>query len=263
MKEFRELPADIVWELKESVRYEEARLFGVKELELLMRDLGSNHPDTLNTMHNIAVALGSQGKYEEALKFYQEVLDKRKQILGPDHPSTLNTMHGIAVALDSQGKYEEALTAYKEICKKGSDNMTPLHLVSHNGFKELVKLLLTNGADVLARNNHDTVLHRAVSSNNKEVIELILDKIKEKRNDIEPYINAPDTEGDTLLMWAAESGKINATQILLKYGADVNVRNNDGQTALDWAAKGNHKEIVQLLLDKQLGIKDRDGKTPI
>ena len=66
-------------------------------------------------------------------------------------------------------------------------------------------------------------------------------------------------------MWAAQTGKINAPQILLKYGADINVRNNDGQTALDWAAKGNHKEIVKLLLDKQPdpGIKDRDEKTPI
>ena len=31
----------------------------------------------------------------------------------------------------------------------------------------VVKLLLTNGADVLARNNHDTVLHQVVSSDNK------------------------------------------------------------------------------------------------
>ena len=43
--------------------------------------------------------------------------------------------------------------------------MTPLYLVAQNGRKEFVKLLLTNEADIFVRNNHDTVLHRAVGSN--------------------------------------------------------------------------------------------------
>ena len=105
VKEFSELSGDIIRELKDSVRYEEGYLFGMKELELLVRVLGSIHPDTVMTMHNIALVLNGQGKYEEALKFYQEVLDKRKQILGPDHPDTLMTMHNIAEALNRQGKY--------------------------------------------------------------------------------------------------------------------------------------------------------------
>ena len=57
--------------------------------------------------------------------------------------------------------------------------MTPLHLVAQNGPEELVKLLLINGADVFVRNNHDTVLRRAISSNNKEIIKLILNTIKQ------------------------------------------------------------------------------------
>ena len=62
-------------------------------------------------------------------------------------------------------------------------------LVTQHGLKELVKLLLTNVTDVFARNNHDTVLHRTVHNNDKEVIELIVNKIKEKEDDIEPHIN--------------------------------------------------------------------------
>ena len=103
MKEFSALPYNIIWELQDNVRYLEDYLFGVKELELLLRVLGPDHPDTLNTMHGIAIALYNQGKYEEALKFYQEVLDKRKQILGPDHPETLRTMYNIAGALNWLG----------------------------------------------------------------------------------------------------------------------------------------------------------------
>ena len=80
---------------------------------------------------------------------------------------------------------------------------------------------------------------------------MILNKIKEQKDDIELYINAPDTEGDTPLFWAAETGKLNAAQILLKHGADVNARNDDVKTALDWHSKGSYKGIVQLLLNKQ------------
>ena len=122
--------------------------------------------------------------------------------------------YNIVLILNTQGKYEESLTAYHEICKKSSD-MTPLHLqllVTQKSLKELIKLLLTNGANILARNNSDTVLHQIVSSDDIEIIELILKKIKGKEDDIEPYINAPDTEGDTPFMWAAETAKINVAK---------------------------------------------------
>ena len=127
VKEFSELPSHIILELNNSVRYEEAYLFGVKELELLVCVLGPDHPSTLATIHNIASVLAKQGQYEEALKLYQEVLDKQKQILGSDHPNTLSTMHNIAFVLDSQGKYEEALKLYQKVLDKekqilGSDH---------------------------------------------------------------------------------------------------------------------------------------------
>ena len=145
--------------------------------------------------------------------------------------------------------------------------MTPLHLVAQNGLKELVKLLLENGEAVFARNNHDTVLHRAISGNNEEIIKLIINKIKETKEDIGPYIDAQDTEGDTPLMWAAEGGKVSAVKILLEYGADVNARNNLDQNALDWAVKGSYEEIVNILLDKQSetgdGVKNENGETII
>ena len=75
VKVFSNLPSLIIWKLNDSVRYEEAYLFGIKVLELLVRVLSSDHPSTLTTMHCIDSVLDSQGKYEETLKFYQEVLE--------------------------------------------------------------------------------------------------------------------------------------------------------------------------------------------
>ena len=69
----------------------------------------------------------------------------------------------------------------------------------------MVKVLVEEGGDVLARKNHNTGLHQAVRSNNEEIIRLVLDKVKEKDlQRFSEHINAKDTEGDTPLMWSAQ-----------------------------------------------------------
>ncbi|WP_143688834.1 ankyrin repeat domain-containing protein [Wolbachia endosymbiont of Laodelphax striatellus] len=130
------------------------------------------------------------------------------------------------------------------------------------GNLDRVQRCLNEGADVLARNNHHTLLHAAVSSNKEEIIKLVLNKIKETQSQ---YIDAKDTEGDTPLMWAAESGRVNAVEVLLDHGASTEVKNNDGMTALHWAAKENESRVAKLLIDKGADVyaEDKDGKKPI
>ncbi|KAG8236294.1 hypothetical protein J437_LFUL016074 [Ladona fulva] len=152
---------------------------------------------------------------------------------------------------------------------KNNDGSTTLHLAVKNGHLDTAEYILEKGADILARNNHDTVLHQAVSSGNEEVVRLILKKIKEwfypDSQQMYKGMNAQDTEGDTPLMWAAETGKTNVAKILIEYRVDLNVKNNDGKTALHWAAKGGFQRVVKLLIDKQAdpNIQDKNGKTPL
>jgi tetratricopeptide (TPR) repeat protein len=143
VKEFSELPNDVIYKLFYSVRYEEAYLFGERVSKLLKEVLGQNHPSTLRATHNIAGVLNEQGKYNEALAIYHEVLDKRKQILGSDHPDTLSTGNNMARVLCEQGKYDEALAAYHEVLHKrkqilGNDHPSTLNTI-HN-----VALVLDN-----------------------------------------------------------------------------------------------------------------------
>ena len=112
-----------------------------------------------------------------------------------------------------------------------------LDFACRNGNLDMVKAFMAEGVDVLARNKHDTVLHQAVSSNNEEIMRLILDKMKEKDpQNFSEHINAKDTEGNTPFMWAVKERKVNAVKILLEYDADVNAKNNNGETAIHWAA---------------------------
>jgi ankyrin repeat protein len=156
-----------------------------------------------------------------------------------------------------------------DVMAANNDGNSPLHRGAENGHLDVVNLMIANGADLLARNNYDIVLHRAESGNSERVIRIILNKVKEIFNQysqqIYQYINSQDTEGDTPLMWAAENGKINSARILLEYGVDIDLKNNDDMTALHWAAKNGHLDITELLLEynANVNIKDKSGKIPL
>jgi len=59
--------------------------------------------------------------------------------------------------------------------------------------------------------------------------------------------NLTDTEGTTLLMWAARINKLMWARILIQAGASIDNRDNYGRCALDFAIPNHHSEIVKLL----------------
>ncbi|KAF8463686.1 hypothetical protein BDZ91DRAFT_796228 [Kalaharituber pfeilii] len=95
--------------------------------------LGTDHPDTLGVVHNMAVVLGKQGQYNKALELYERVLAGREKALGADHPntfavasigwerktigsrppSTLSTVHGMAIIFKLQRRYNKAQEWYE------------------------------------------------------------------------------------------------------------------------------------------------------
>jgi len=92
---------------------------------------------------------------------------------------------------------------------------TALMMASSMGHKDIVKLLLDNGADVNAYNNY----------------------------------------GDTALINASENGHIEIVEMLLEKGAVVNAKNNDGETARMMAREKGHTEVVDMLLENEANVK--------
>jgi general secretion pathway protein A len=74
-----------------------------------------------------------------------------------------------------------------------------------------------------------------------------------------------DDRGWTALMMAALRGHHSMVQLMLTYGADVNMRNSTGGTALMMAAIQGRNDILQLLLDNgaQVNIQDAKGWTAL
>jgi hypothetical protein len=79
--------------------------------------LGAEHPDTLQSMNNLALGYHAAGKLDLALPLYEETLKLLKAKLGADHPDTLQSMNNLAAGYYSAGKLDQALPLWEETLK--------------------------------------------------------------------------------------------------------------------------------------------------
>ncbi|KAJ7861336.1 hypothetical protein B0H13DRAFT_2282464 [Mycena leptocephala] len=89
-------------------RFEEAEGLCLAVLEKQKQVLGDGHPDTLQTMADLASTYGHLGRLHKAAELGVVVLEKRKQVLGDGHPDTLRAMGNLAATHWHLGKFQEA-----------------------------------------------------------------------------------------------------------------------------------------------------------
>ena len=94
--------------------YEESEKYYEQALEMSKMLFGNEHLITLETMNELALGLGVQGKGDEAEKMHRQTLELRKKVQGKEHPHTLGTMNNLALALAGQGKYDEAEVMHRQ-----------------------------------------------------------------------------------------------------------------------------------------------------
>ena len=89
--------------------------------------LGPEHPDTLTSMNNLAVASQDAGKLDLALPLFEETLKLRKAKLGPGHSNTLSSMNNLALAYQDAGKLDLAVRLFEETLKLRKAKLGPGH----------------------------------------------------------------------------------------------------------------------------------------
>ncbi|XP_015906122.2 alpha-latroinsectotoxin-Lt1a-like [Parasteatoda tepidariorum] len=138
---------------------------------------------------------------------------------------------------------------------KDIDGNTPLHLAAENNKSNLVKLLLSKGADVNAKNKlHLTPLHIACRRQFQRTVSSLLES-----RDID--VNVADESGLTPLHVSVSNGIYNSdvTKKLLRMpDININAQNDIGLTALHFATLQNLTENVELLI-KQTNININEG----
>lgn len=123
-----------------------------------------------------------------------------------------------------------------KIIKKNKDkvnatttaNRTPLHIAAAHGWTKIADFLLSNGAKIKQLNfTLSTPLHLAAKYNHPKIVTLLL----EKYNDIN--IDAKDKNGNTALHIVCKKENKDMIGYLIKYRANINVKNKQNETPLN------------------------------
>ena len=122
--------------------------------------LGSEHPDTLLSMGDLARVLRSQGKYDAAEEIQLRALELSKKVLGPKHPDTLYGMDNLARVLQSQGKYEAAEEVHRQVLGLSKKVLGPEHPDTLNSMDNFARVLRSQGKYEAAEEIHRQVLER-------------------------------------------------------------------------------------------------------
>jgi tetratricopeptide (TPR) repeat protein len=102
--------------------YDRAAELLSRALSVRQAALGPDHPDTLQSMYQLAVSYmgAARDRPNEAMPYFQEALKLRMAKLGSDHPDTIHSIHGLAWAYLAVGRLDDGTSLNEEalrLCK--------------------------------------------------------------------------------------------------------------------------------------------------
>jgi len=124
----------------------------------------------------------------------------------------------------------------------GRTNASNLHDAAKRGNADLVIKLVQDGLDVNQPNlegQTPLMLAAQAEQNVVAVVNLLLTQ-GAKVNEVDRY-------GNTALIYAAQTGDLDAVKALVAHGADASIKNKSGATALNFAEGDEHFSVTEFL----------------
>ncbi|XP_021701891.1 serine/threonine-protein phosphatase 6 regulatory ankyrin repeat subunit B isoform X2 [Aedes aegypti] len=184
------------------------------------------------------------------------------------HPAIVR--HLIDFVLQKHGK--EVLKSYLNFTNE--DGATALHYAcqvtkdevkSGTGDREIVKMLLENGADVslATKATQETCFHAVSVAGNNDVLSEMINHLS--TTDIQKAMNRQSSVGWTPLLIACNRGHMDLVNTLLANHARVDVFDNEGRSALHLAAEHGYLQVCDALITNKAFInsKSRVGRTAL
>lgn len=166
----------------------------------------------------------------------------------------------------------EVATQY--INSVNEDGATALHYACHitkedvivpNSDREIVKMLLENGADVslTTKQTTETCFHYCAVAGNNDVLQEMLTHMN--ATDVQKALNRQSSVGWTPLLIACNRGHMELVNTLLANHARVDVFDIEGRSALHLAAEHGYLQVCDALLTNKAFInsKSRVGRTAL
>jgi ankyrin repeat protein len=189
---------------------------------------------------------------------------------------------------------------------------TPLHLAAIGAGKDTLQVLIPISDQQAKDRDGKRAVALAVSSENIEAMKLLLTEEDQARTALRQAcidgldvivstvlememtgVNIPDERGYTALHYAADNNHRSIVKLLIKNGADVEIKeggylraaihlaaikghegvvrllpnkealDKDGHTPLAMAAEGGHEAVVRILLEAEVSVSGHHGKAPL
>jgi len=96
-------------------------------MQILESKLGSEHPNVVVLLNNLATLYRNMGEYEKALPFYLRVLEIKEKGPGLKHPSATVILSNLAELYREMGEYEKALQFFQMALYNNKRALGPQH----------------------------------------------------------------------------------------------------------------------------------------
>jgi ankyrin repeat protein len=129
------------------------------------------------------------------------------------------------------------------------NKQTPIHYAVINGRDQVIKFLLSKGADINAQNLYGNAsLHLAVKSSHENIVKLLLEHGAD-------YKQKNWSSQSAMFLATVAPGHLDILKTLHKHGADLSgIHSIFGNTLLHTAAKEGYDDIVRFLLNQGVSI---------
>ena len=111
-----------------------------RALEISEAVLGPRHPDTANTLNNLAGLHTTMGTHKAALPLLMRALEISEAVLGPRHPSTASSLNNLATLHSDMGNHKKALPLYTRALEIDEAVLGPRHPHTATSHSNLVML---------------------------------------------------------------------------------------------------------------------------
>ena len=154
--------------------------------------------------------------------------------------------YGSALVSASAGGHKDVVQILLEngadVNMAGGYDGSALATASAFDHKDVVQILLENGADVnMAGGGYGSALASASANGDKDVVQILLENGAD--------VNMAGGGNKSPLRLASANGHLAIAQILLEHGADVSLKDEDGHSALRCARDESHEAIIKLLME--------------
>ncbi|XP_033123687.1 ankycorbin-like [Anneissia japonica] len=131
-------------------------------------------------------------------------------------------------------------------------------------FSRIPSMRERNRRSSMGQHSGASALHEAIAKGKLHLSRFIIEATEERT-----LVNVKDSYGKTPLIRACKhvdrNTRIRAMELLIKHGADVNLKDNVGRTALSYACHLKYNDAVALLVKNNVdpNIEDNSSNTPL